>query len=532
MKTMTADALAAGLHRPDGAWPYRGWALFDVREQGEAERGHIPSATPLPRRLIEFRLPELVPAKRTRIVVYDSGKADDRRAVLAARTMRLHGYEGACVLAGGLEAWRAIGERVFEGVNVPCKEFGERVLAEDGVPYVDADALNARLADGKCLAVCDVRTLEEYETGHVPGGYSTPGFELALRLGDFGEANEGIVVNCAGRTRSIIATATLRQLGARNVWALENGTMGWRLAGRKLESGSPPALPAESPEGRRVVRSEAASLARAEGARRIAADELAELCDGLSERNGYIFDVRSLVDFRAGHIPGAVALPGGQAVQRADDFAAVPGAPVVFVDDGDARAWLAAYWYGRMGFPDVRVLDGGVSAWSASGRELEEGRGRADPLGFEVARRRVKQIEATALAAHLKGRVSPVLLDVGTSRHYAAGHIADAHWVPRGWLEARAGAHGGHDTPVVVTAADPRQALLAAATLLDLGYVDVRALKGGNPAWKSAGLPLETGLPEGCEDPGDVVEPPYHKGRDGMLRYLEWETRLGRKYAQ
>jgi rhodanese-related sulfurtransferase len=532
MKTMTADALAAGLHRPDGAWPDRRWALFDVREQGEAERGHIPSATPLPRRLIEFRLPELVPAKRTRIVVYDSGNGGDRRAVLAARTMRSHGYEGACVLAGGLEAWRALGEPISEGVNVPCKEFGERVLAEDGVPYVDADALHRRLADGKRLAICDVRTLEEYESGHVPGGYSTPGFELALRLGEFSEANDGIVVNCAGRTRSIIATATLRRLGARNVWALENGTMGWRLAGRKLVSGSPPGLPAASPEGHRAARGEAAGLARAEGVRRIAADELAGLRDGPAERTGYVFDVRPLADFRAGHVPGAVALPGGQAVQRADDFAAVPGAPVVFVDDGDARAWLAAYWYRRMGFPDVRVLDGGVSAWTASGHELEEGRGRAKPLGFEDVSKRVVQIEAKALAAHLKGRVRPVLLDVGTSRHYAAGHIAEARWVPRGWLEARAGTHAVHDTPVVVTAADARQAILAANTLLDLGYGDVRALKGGNTAWKSAGLPLETGLPEGCEDPGDIVEPPYHKGRDGMLRYLEWETRLGRKYAQ
>ena len=45
-----------------------------------------------------------------------------------------------------------------------------------------------------------------------------------------------VIVNCAGRTRSIIGTAALRRLGLTNVRALENGTMGWVLAGFELET--------------------------------------------------------------------------------------------------------------------------------------------------------------------------------------------------------------------------------------------------------------------------------------------------------
>ncbi|WP_459655385.1 rhodanese-like domain-containing protein, partial [Achromobacter xylosoxidans] len=48
-----------------------------------------------------------------------------------------------------------------------------------------------------------------------------------------------IVVNCAGRTRSIIGAQTLINLGVPNpVYALENGTQGWYLADFELDHGA------------------------------------------------------------------------------------------------------------------------------------------------------------------------------------------------------------------------------------------------------------------------------------------------------
>ena len=47
-----------------------------------------------------------------------------------------------------------------------------------------------------------------------------------------------VVVNCAGRTRSIIGAQSLINAGIPNkVVALKNGTMGWHLAGLELERG-------------------------------------------------------------------------------------------------------------------------------------------------------------------------------------------------------------------------------------------------------------------------------------------------------
>ena len=65
-----------------------------------------------------------------------------------------------------------------------------------------------------------------------------------------------VVVNCAGRTRSIIGCQSLRNAGIPNrVVALKDGTMGWDLAGFECERGSDRVGAAPSPEGKARRRS-------------------------------------------------------------------------------------------------------------------------------------------------------------------------------------------------------------------------------------------------------------------------------------
>ncbi|MFG1360949.1 rhodanese-like domain-containing protein [Xanthobacter pseudotagetidis] len=520
---MTADAFAAALADPRHTWPCRDWALLDVREHGAFERGHIPGATSLPRRRLEFRMEELVPARTTPVLLYDDG-GDDRRAWLAADDLRSFGYTRVSVLDGGLDGWRALGGVPATGVNVPCKAFGERVLAEDGVRHLDAAALDARRAAGARIAVWDVRTAEEFVDAHIPAACSAPGFELALRLADLEADCDTVVVNCAGRTRSIIGTATLALLGARAVFALENGTMGWRLAGRALAHGEAPTAP-PSPTSCEHAAARAEALARDAGVSLLPPAELAALLAHPSA-GARILDVRTKEAFAAGHIAGAAFTPGGQAVQRADDFIAVPGADMVFVDDGDARALLAAYWYRRMGFPRVHVLAGGMPAWRASSRSEENGRPRPAPLGFAAARAATAFIDAAILAGRLEAppQARPVVVDVGSSRELMASHLPGALWLPRGSLEVLApGLPQGR--AVVLASAEPAQSILAARTLARLGFAQVQVLDGGVPAWRAAGLPVAEGLPEGAAA-DDVVEPPYRRGLAGMRAYLDWEIAL------
>lgn len=503
-------------------WPRRGWALLDVREPGEYAAGHIFGATSLPRRLLEFRLSELLPDLSWPVVVCDGGRADGRSALAASRLAEM-GVSDVAVLDGGIAAWKAAGNSLVSGMNVPSKLFGERVLHETGISAVTPEELRRIGQSPAAIAICDVRTTEEFSAHHLPGACSLPGFELAAHLPGLARDHDRVFLNCAGRTRSIIASATAQALGF-DCPAVENGTMGWRLAGYEVERGAVGAPRAVSSEDAAQVAGRAHDLARGAGVGTIEATDLARSRGESGPRRPYLVDLRSRQEFLAGHVAGALWLPGGQAIQRTDDFLAVPGAPVVVIDEGDARAWLAAWWLRRMGFASVHVLDGGMPAWRAAGLRTETGRGRRQPEIVEKATETVPMLDLAGMRSRLDAQPGPLVLDVGTSKHFAMAHLPGAIWLPRGWLEARIGDHATPEDEIVVSAADPAQATLAAATLRGMGYGRAAALTASPADWADAGGEVETGSPPGATD--DIVDPPYEKGLQAMRDYLEWEMAL------
>jgi rhodanese-related sulfurtransferase len=194
---------------------------------------------------------------------------------------------------------------------------------------------------------------------------------------------------------------------------------------------------------------------------------------------------------------------------------------VVLVCDGLVRSVMTAGWLARLGLPDVSVLAGGFPGWAAEGRPVERGRPAAAPFGYEAARAR-----AGAVAP---GELDPgaTVLDVDQSDAYARGHVPGAGWVCRSRLELRMGQIApDRGRPLVVTCTDGHASALAAATLVGLGYKDVRALAGGTRAWAEAGRPLERGETRMLDEPDDVVLKPYERGRAAMEAYLRWEEHL------
>jgi len=506
----------------DLTWATRSWALLDLRDAGEFADGHIPGATTLPRRMLEFRISEVLPDPSWPIVVYDDGAGDQRAALGAARLVEM-GMSDVCVLQDGVAAWVAAGQALATGSNVPCKAFGEEVLHSDPVENVTPEELHGLRAEARSLAICDVRTSGEYTLHHLPGAASYPGFELAVHLPRLMQDHAQVVLNCAGRTRSIIATATARALGF-ECFAVENGTMGWRLAGYEVESGAAQDLPPPPPEDVDAVTARARDLAIESGVLPLAAGDVADLRATAGQKRPYLVDVRPQDAVMAGHIEGAIWLPGGQAAQRTDDFLAVPGAPVVVIDDGDARAWLAAWWMKRMGFPTVHVLDGGMPAWCAEDRDVTTGRGRVRPAMLDALDGRFPKLGVQALKERLARTPLPRVIDVSTSKSFAKGHLPGAIWISRGWLEARIADHACLDDEIIISASDPAQALLAAEALSKLGYGRVSVFAASLSAWKREGGAVETGAAPGA--PNDIVEPPYEQGLQAMRDYLEWEIQL------
>ena len=504
------------------------FALIDVRESGEYNSSHIPGAALIPRRRIEFIIDESVPAKGVQIVVCDD---DGRRALLAAATLERLGYTNVCILDGGVNRWSARDYPTEWGVNVPSKDFGEKLEVVYHVPEIDAEDLHERIERGDKLVILDTRTPEEFQRFCIPGGRSMPGGELALRITDvMNEIDDDttVILNCAGRTRSITGTRVLQRMGIEAL-GLKNGTSGWLLAGFELENGADRVgLPEVSEGGLAAAEEYAAQLAEEDGIRYLSPDALADLIARRDSEAVYLVDVRTDNEYTDGHIPGFRWWPGGQAVQRADDLAVVKNSTIVFCCDGRARATVTGSFYRQMGHKEVYAVDGGAPAWAASGRDLATGVERASVAGLGNAFRSAKLVSAQ----ELNDNTPEVVLFVDTSQDFSGGHTPGAKWLSRSWLEIEIGGMvADKNTPVTVTCSTGRNSALAAVTLGELGYSDVSVLEGGMAAWRQAGLPVEQGLTGIVRPPADINYLGVDRSYGEMMNYLRWETELGVKYA-
>ena len=523
MSSMISDAELDALL--NGDTPF---ALIDVRESGEYNSSHIPGACLIPRRRIEFIIEESVPAKGVQVVVCDD---DGRRAPLAAATLERLGYTKVSILDGGVNRWAARDYPTEWGVNVPSKDFGEKLEVVHHVPEISAEDLQERIERGDKLVILDTRTPEEYQRFCIPGGRSMPGGELALRITDIqNELDEDttVIINCAGRTRSITGTHVLQRMGIEAL-GLKNGTSGWLLAGLELENGADRVeLPQVSGEGRSAAEAYAARLAAEDGVRYLSPDELAALMAKSDTETVYLVDVRTDGEYVEGHIPGFRWWPGGQAVQRTDDLAVVKNSTIVFCCDGRARATVTGSLYRQMGHGEVYVVDGGAPAWAASGRELAAGIERTPVAGLGDAFRSVRLVSAPEL--HDNPPHAVVFVD--TSQDFSAGHTPGARWLSRSWLEIEIGGIApDKDMSIAVTCGTGRNSALAAVTLGELGYTNVAVLEGGVAAWREAGLTVEQGLTGIVRPPADINYLGVDRSYGEMMNYLRWETELGVKYA-
>ena len=514
----------------DGDTPF---ALIDVREAGEYNSSHIPGSSLIPRRDLEFLIVDSVPHRATPIIVCDD---DGLRAKLAADTLERLGYTNVSSLEGGMNRWVTERRPTEWGVNVPSKDFGEKVQVQHGVPEIDAVELKRRMDGGEKLVILDTRTPEEFRNFCIPGGRSVPNGELGLRITDIVEQTDDdttVVINCAGRTRSIIGTRLLQRMGIENVVGLENGTAGWELAGYELETGASAdraILPEPSEAGKAAAEEFADSLAEQDGVRYIDIHRLEEIAARAESESVYLIDVRASEEYREGHIPGFRWFPGGQAVQRSDEVGVVHNAPIVFCCDGRTRAALTASWFRQMGFGEVYALHGGTGAWVQAGNSLETGAPDSEPLGLAEARERVRALSA----GEVEQASGSTVIHVGLSAEFAQGHIPGASWVPRGWLELRIEATApDKSAPIIVACSSSRgqQAALAAATLLDMGYTDVATLDGGMSAWPDSERVVEKGLSGVMYPPSDMVASGPDRNFADKINYLRWEEELGHKYA-
>lgn len=140
----------------------------------------------------------------------------------------LSGYDVAALL----DSLRAVADRHLADVPLLVRTYLD---TKDNLEPVRADDLLSRARAGE-VTVLDVRPLEEFAAGHLPGAINIPLSELEARLREIDPARE-VVAYCRGPycVLSYDAVARLRERGIR-ARRLKDGYPEWQIAGLPVET--------------------------------------------------------------------------------------------------------------------------------------------------------------------------------------------------------------------------------------------------------------------------------------------------------
>lgn len=499
-------------------------AILDPREEGVYGQNHLLHAVNVPLSRLELNIDLLVPRRSTRIVLADGGEGTAERA--AARLKEL-GYTNLAVLEGGYPAWKRAGYEIFSGMSVPGKAFGEWIAVRYDTPEITAEDLHRKIAAGEDIVILDSRPANEYADMNIPGSINVPGSELVYRFTALGVKPETlVVVNCAGRTRSIIGAQSLINAGVKNkTVALNGGTMAWLNSGFQLEHGSKRSAPEPSGQHLQQALEAAWKVADRYGVKTIDQQTLAKF-KAEKDRTLYVIDLRTPEEYRSGHRPDSSYGWGVQLVQGMDKYAATRRSRIVLVDNQMVRALMTASWLVQADWQDTYVL-----ADPLQGVQLTTGDYKPTILGLGTSAPRA--VDAARLTEMLKMNNTTVV-DVASSSSYSKGHIPGAWFVNRAHL-AESIKKMPHSASFVVTGNETAMATLAAEHLARLTGKPVSVLEGGNLAWRKAGFPVQTGMEKVATAVDDIFVQPFLWGqldpaspefRKAADDYITWELQL------
>ena len=186
-------------------------AILDIREEGIYFQRHLLWATNVPLSRLELLANDLVPRRDVQVVVYDGGpKGQEKPARRAQDRLTELGFSNVLLLQGGVAGWQEAGFEIFSGLNVPSKTFGEFLLQQRKPKEILPLQLHERLSHRENLVVLDSRPMDEFKVMSIPDAVDVPGAELVHRVFEIApDPSTDVIVNCAGRTRSIVGAMSL-----------------------------------------------------------------------------------------------------------------------------------------------------------------------------------------------------------------------------------------------------------------------------------------------------------------------------------
>src|SRR3989442_13384765 len=343
------------------------FVILDTRTPEEFRRFCIPGGRSVPGGELALRITDIAKNldKDATIIVNCGGRT---RRIIGTRVLQRMGIPKVYGLKNGTSGWVLAGHQLETGADrvqlaVPSAEavaaaeaYAVKLAAEDGVRYLDIPGLKSAMdrRNQESIYLIDVRTVEEYAAGHIPGFRWFPGGQAVQRSDDVAVVKNGrIIFTCDRQARATLTASWYRPMGFSEVFAVDCGTTAWVASGGSLEKGVPEELPAGYQEARGKVKS-------------ISPQELH------ASRPTVIF-VDTSQDFARGHVPGARWVPRGWLEFWIGDIVPSKSTPVAVTCADGRGAALAGATLKELGYQNVSVLDGGMSAWQKAGLSVEKG---------------------------------------------------------------------------------------------------------------------------------------------------------------
>ena len=485
------------------------FALVDVREERFYGQGHILPAVNIPLSRIEIKLPILVPGKNTPLVFYDDG---GDLAEIAANTAQVMGYSDIAILNNGLSGWKTGNYHLFSGTHVLGAALAETIDRADPVQKISARELSQMQNNGESVVVLDARPWDAFTDNHIPGGINCPLGELEYRFRDLvSDDKTPVVVNCAGRTRSILGAKSLLIAGVPNpVYSLDKGTWGWWSTGLKLASGSGPRADTISEKGRDWSFASAQLAARNAGVKEIDEETFARWKSEQNDISLYLLDVRLPGEFESGHLADAISAPGCQLIECSEDWIGVRNGRILLIDEDGVRARVVAHWLKKLGYPEVAVLSVDFKP------EMNDLR---HPVSIE---------HSNKYPTCLVDSINPdtLVLDLSPSTVFQRHHLPGALWFIRSHLKEIID-RIPHRQIVVMDDDEGQLARLVVEDLAKSGRKEVYLLDGDLESWRSSGGSIESGDNGMLTTKDDCYYASPHSEIEKMRMkkaYMDWQS--------
>ena len=254
------------------------------------------------------------------------------------------------------------------------------VASEGTITEVSPDELDDGIRSGFFRVVADVRTLAEFERGHIPNATlveslasAGTAYEVTNASALWGCRTCNIAVYCRSGARANTALRYLARQGFENLF--DAGGIGdWKASNRALVNTDSKGTPCNAPAPKSICEEpNPASEASPGVVTKITPDELAA---GMSR--GFfsvVADVRTLAEFNRGHIPNAtlvesLALAGSMnEITNASDLLGCTNCNIAVYCRSGGRSFAASHYLSRNGFQSIYDA-GGINQWQASKRAL------------------------------------------------------------------------------------------------------------------------------------------------------------------